>query len=64
LEVDKNVANNPNLVTNSPTSDGWLLKIKLDNTKELDDLLDENAYKQLCTRIENTPGNTGFDEYL
>ena len=64
MEIDQKVSDDPLLVMNSPTSDGWLLKVKLDNAKELDGLMSEEEYKRHCNEIELAPGNTGFDEYL
>ncbi|WFD45228.1 glycine cleavage system H-protein subunit [Malassezia psittaci] len=44
--VESNVAldDQPNLVNKSPMDQGWLAKIKLSDTSELDQLLTEEAY--------------------
>jgi len=34
----------PELVNNTPFSDGWMIEVKLDNSSELDALLDKDAY--------------------
>ena len=34
----------PELVNNTPFSDGWMIEIKLDNTSDLDALMDKDAY--------------------
>jgi len=34
----------PELVNNTPFSDGWMIEIRLDNSSELDALLDQDAY--------------------
>ncbi len=44
--VDTNgpLADNPGLVNEAPTGDGWFLKIRIDDASELDGLMDEDAY--------------------
>jgi len=34
----------PELVTEDSMGEGWFIKVKLSNTSELDDLMDESAY--------------------
>ncbi|MBE9545647.1 MAG: glycine cleavage system protein GcvH [Proteobacteria bacterium] len=34
----------PELVNNTPFSDGWMIEIKLDDSSELDALMDKDAY--------------------
>lgn len=34
----------PELVNNTPFADGWMIEIKLDNTSDLDALMDKDAY--------------------
>ena len=34
----------PELVNNTPFSDGWMIEIKLENSSELDTLMDKDAY--------------------
>ena len=42
------------MVNRSPHEEGWLFKVKLDNKKELDDLMDQEAYeKYLKTQEED-----------
>ena len=43
--VNAALVDNPGLVNESPFGDGWFIKIKLADPAELDDLLDEAAYK-------------------
>lgn len=47
VEVNPELEENPALVNTSPTGDGWLIKIKISDTSEVDDLLTEEAYKEL-----------------
>jgi glycine cleavage system H protein len=37
----------PELVNNDPYGDGWMVKLRISDTAELDDLLDGNAYDAL-----------------
>ncbi|KAL1918859.1 uncharacterized protein VTP21DRAFT_2881 [Calcarisporiella thermophila] len=48
IEVNEALATEPNLVNRSPEQDGWLAKVKMTNSEEIDELLDENEYRQLC----------------
>ena len=38
---------NPELVNSDPYGDGWMIKIRLSDTSEMDDLLDGPAYDDL-----------------
>ena len=48
VEVNEELTDNPGLVNKEPFEGGWLMKIKLtgDSAKELDALLDAEAYKK------------------
>ena len=35
----------PSLINNSPEKDGWLFKVKLSDTEELKNLMDQTAYE-------------------
>mgnify|MGYP005843835779 CR=1 FL=1 len=37
----------PESVNNDPYGNGWMVKVKLTNPSELDELLDSNSYRQL-----------------
>jgi glycine cleavage system H protein len=45
VEVNAQVGGDPALVNSAPTGDGWLFKMKIADPKELETLLDEQAYK-------------------
>jgi glycine cleavage system H protein len=49
IEINDRLASEPGLVNSEPTGSGWLFKMKLSNSAELDKLLDEDAYKALTT---------------
>jgi len=44
-EGNQAVADDPSLVNSDPEGKGWFFKLKLDNTSELDGLMDEAAYR-------------------
>lgn len=46
-EFNEELESEPELVNSSPYEDGWMIKIKVSDLSELDDLLDAAAYKEL-----------------
>ena len=48
VEVNEELENAPELVNSDPEGDGWFFKIRMDDTSELDDLMDAKAYKKFC----------------
>ena len=44
IEVNSRLEDEPELVTEDSMVEGWFIKVKLSNTSELDDLMDESAY--------------------
>ena len=47
LEVNENLEANPKLVSDDPMAN-WIIKVRIDDPSELDDLLDQKAYDELC----------------
>lgn len=47
VEVNANLANNPEIINSDPYGEGWMLKIEISDPSELNDLLDAAAYKVL-----------------
>jgi glycine cleavage system H protein len=47
VEVNEKVVAEPETVNEDPYGDGWLVRIRLTNSSEVDQLLDVAAYKQL-----------------
>jgi glycine cleavage system H protein len=47
VELNKKLADTPEIVNSDPYGDGWMVKIEIKDKKELDELLDVNAYKDL-----------------
>jgi glycine cleavage system H protein len=47
IEVNDALSAEPGLIKDSPYGDGWMVKIKMDDSGELDSLLKPDKYKQL-----------------
>ena len=47
-EVNEALVEAPETVNTLPYDDGWFYKIKISNELELDDLMDHEAYAELC----------------
>ena len=47
LELNDKLEDTPELINKDPYGEGWIVKIKIADTSELDDLLDAAAYKEL-----------------
>ena len=47
LEVNEKLESDPELVNNDPYGDGWMVKIKMDNKSQLDELLDLDGYESI-----------------
>lgn len=45
LEVNASLADRSELVNQSPEGDGWLFKVKLSDPKEMESLLERDAYQ-------------------
>jgi len=45
LEINEALEDAPETINDDPFGDGWIIKIQLDNPSQLDELLDESAYK-------------------
>ena len=47
LEVNKDIDSSPESVNNDAYGKGWMIKVTIENTAELADLLSVDAYKEL-----------------
>lgn len=45
VEINDALADTPETINDSPYDDGWLIKVKLSNPDELEDLMDSDAYE-------------------
>ena len=46
IEINSKLEDNPELINSDPYGEGWILKFKLSDPSELDDLLDVGEYKE------------------
>jgi glycine cleavage system H protein len=51
VEVNRAVVEEPETVNSDPYGEGWLVKIRLSDAGEVDDLLDVQAYKKLLEEM-------------
>jgi len=52
VEGNAELADDPSLVNGDPMGKGWFYKIKLADKAELEDLMDEAAYKEFVAGLE------------
>lgn len=50
IEVNEHLMDNPGPVNDSPMEDGWLIRIEMDNEKELMNLMRAPEYKKLIEK--------------
>jgi glycine cleavage system H protein len=48
-EVNAGLSDAPELINDDPYGQGWLVRVKLGNPSEVDELLDVGAYRQLLS---------------
>ena len=48
VEVNEALSDDPALVNRDPQGEGWFVKLRIENQGDLDELLDEAAYKEYC----------------
>jgi glycine cleavage system H protein len=51
VEVNAEALDNPDLVNSDPYSGGWLLRVRMDDPSELEDLMGEEEYAELTTEV-------------
>ncbi|TPD65525.1 glycine cleavage system protein GcvH [Flavobacterium microcysteis] len=47
IEFNETLESSPEKVNTDPYGDGWMVKVKISNTSEIEGLLDSEAYKSL-----------------
>ena len=47
IEVNNELQNSPQLLNTDPENTGWYMKIKIDDTEELNNLMNFNQYKEI-----------------
>lgn len=48
LESNEALLDAPEIINTSPYGEGWMIRIKLTDTSQLDDLMSPDAYKTYC----------------
>jgi len=51
VDVNPEVLSSPDLLNAEPYESGWLLKVRLENPSELDDLMTEDEYTELTAEV-------------
>ena len=51
LEVNAEVIDNPDIVNAEPYAAGWLLRVKIEDPSELEELISEEEYADLTTEV-------------
>jgi glycine cleavage system H protein len=51
VDVNSALTDSPGLVNEDPSGKGWFLKIKLTDATELDNLMDEDAYRDFLKAV-------------
>jgi glycine cleavage system H protein len=51
VEVNPEALENPDLVNSDPYAAGWLIRVRMDDPTELDDLIGEEEYAELTTEV-------------
>ncbi len=50
IEINEDLPESPEVVNEDPYGDGWLIKVKISDAAELDDLLDNEEYEELVAK--------------
>ena len=48
VEINETLAEKPELVNTDPYGDGWMIRIRVSDTSELDDLMNAEEYEEYC----------------
>lgn len=52
VESNETLADNPGLVNSDPLGEGWFFKMQISDPSELEELMDEAAYKEFVESLE------------
>ncbi|HKI18734.1 MAG: glycine cleavage system protein GcvH [Candidatus Binatales bacterium] len=50
VEINEDLPESPEVVNEDPYGDGWLVKVKISDPTELDDLMDNEEYEELVAK--------------
>jgi glycine cleavage system H protein len=51
IEVNAEAIDNPDIVNAEPYATGWLLRVRIEDPSELEDLISEEEYAELTTEV-------------
>jgi glycine cleavage system H protein len=51
LEANQAIADEPALINTDPEGEGWFFKVRLNDTGELDGLMDEASYREWSSKL-------------
>jgi glycine cleavage system H protein len=51
IEVNAEALENPDLINSDPYAGGWLLRVRIEDPRELDELINEEEYAELTTEV-------------
>jgi glycine cleavage system H protein len=51
IEVNSEAIENPDIVNAEPYATGWLLRVRIEDPSELDELISEEEYAELTTEV-------------
>jgi len=57
VEINEALEERPELVNTDPYGEGWLVKLVVQDAKELDELMDAEAYRQFVEQAEAEGGH-------
>ena len=46
VELNENLESDPEVINNDPYGEGWIIKLKITNSSQLDELFDHSAYSK------------------
>ena len=53
IEGNEALADAPEMINSNPYGDGWIYQVKIDDTKDLDELMDADAYREFIESEEH-----------
>jgi glycine cleavage system H protein len=51
IDVNSEALENPDIVNTEPYATGWLLRVRIEDPSELDELINEEEYAELTTEV-------------
>ncbi len=53
IEVNSELEEEPEIINEAPYDDGWIVKIRLEDADELEDLMDSDSYEAFITGLNS-----------